>query len=73
MSSKDMAGRTMIIRPTGLTDGEPTGKVIMFGKHEKCPTMKTDRKDLADWTVHQMMHEKSVQFGADPVIITCIK
>ncbi|KAL3939134.1 MAG: hypothetical protein SGARI_001483 [Bacillariaceae sp.] len=71
-SSKDLSRRTMIIRPTGLTEGESTGKVIMFGKHEKCPTMKTDRKDLAEWAVRQMMYEKSAQFGAEPVIITCV-
>lgn len=38
--------RTMIVRPTGLTEGQPTGKVVTFGDVEKCPTMQTDREEI---------------------------
>jgi len=69
--SKGMRHRTMIVRPTHLTEGESTGRVIMFGNNEKSPTTRTDRKDLADWTVKQMMDETNVHFGSPPVNITC--
>jgi len=45
--SPTVRGRTIIVRPTGLTDNEATGHVVPFGDTVKSPTIKTDRKDLA--------------------------
>ena len=72
LSSKELKNRTMVLRPTGLTEGESTGKVVMFGKNEKGPSMKTDRADLAQWAVEQMAMERDVHFGSNPVTLTCV-
>lgn len=45
--------RVFIVRPTGLGDGHPVGKLVEFGDLETPPTHKTDRADLAAWIVEQ--------------------
>ena len=72
LSSENLKHRTMVLRPTGLTEGESTGKVVTFGKNEKGPSMKTDRADLAQWAVEQMAKERDVEFGSKPVTLTCV-
>jgi hypothetical protein len=42
--------RTLILRPTLLTDKKTTGsKLITFGDRERVPTMEIDRVDVAWW------------------------
>ena len=53
--------RTTIVRPTALTEDEPTEKsLIEFGDHVKCPTIKTDRADLAAWITREISTWKHV-------------
>lgn len=47
-------GRLLIVRPTALTDGKSTGRVVTFEKDAKGPTSRTDRADLAKWIVEQI-------------------
>lgn len=42
-----LADRVVIVRPTSLTDGKANGKIIEFGDTVKCPTIHTDRGDVA--------------------------
>lgn len=69
-----MKERTMIVRPTALTEHESTGKTTLFDSHEKCPTLKTDRKDLADWLVNNALYGGATadHFGSKPLNITCV-
>ena len=67
-----MKNRTMIVRPTALTENEATGHVVTFGEKEKCPTLQTDRKDLADWLIREGMMSVD-RFGSAPICLTCIK
>ena len=67
-----MKDRTMIVRPTGLTENEATGKVVLFDGKKKCPTMKIDRKDLAEWLVSEAMFGNAGSFGSKPIHITCM-
>ena len=39
--------RTVILRPTALTDKEPTGKPVYFGDKDKPPTINISRADVA--------------------------
>jgi hypothetical protein len=69
-----MKDRTMIVRPTGLTENESTGRTTMFDGNKKCPTMKTDRKDLTDWLVNNAMYGNATDhFGSKPIHITCLQ
>ena len=72
MGSRMMKNRTMIVRPTALTENEATGYVLTFGEKEKCPTLQTDRKDLADWLIREGMMSAD-RYGSAPVCLTCIK
>lgn len=47
--------RTTIVRPTTLTDNEPTGKLVKFGDRVKAPTLNTDRKDVAAWVAQEVL------------------
>lgn len=69
-----MKNRTMIVRPTALTENDSTGKTILFDGTKKCPTMKTDRKDLAEWIVNKALYggEVADHFGSNPIHITCL-
>jgi hypothetical protein len=69
-----MKERTMIVRPTALTENKSTGKVITFGPKEKCPTTETDRKDLADWLIQEAIgcDWSSGRFGSKPITLTCV-
>lgn len=46
LSSKSLKHRTMILRPTGLTEDDNTGKVITFPKNTKCPALTTKTRGL---------------------------
>ena len=48
-----LGDRTVIIRPTSLTDGKATGKIIEFGNKVKSPTIKIDRGDVAVYVVKE--------------------
>lgn len=67
---KALPGRTMIVRPTALSENESTGKVVLFGNTEKPPTIKTDRLDLAHWIVHEAVYGNSTSFGSKPINLT---
>ena len=43
----DLADRTVIVRPTALTDGKANGKIIEFGDKQKSPSIHIDRGDVA--------------------------
>ena len=42
-----MKDRTFVVRPTGLTEGKATGKVVPFGDREKCPIGQENRRKIA--------------------------
>ena len=46
--------RTFIVRPTGLTDDKPAAKIVEFGDKVKCPSIQTDRSDVAGYVVGKM-------------------
>jgi nucleoside-diphosphate-sugar epimerase len=46
--------RATIVRATSLTDGQPTGKLAYFEDKSKCPSIKTDRADLAEWVAEEV-------------------
>ena len=48
-----LGDRTVIIRPTSLTDGKATGKIIEFGDKVKSPTINIDRGDVAVYAVKE--------------------
>ncbi len=67
--------RTMIIRPTLLTEDARTGRVFQVdGSQMRLPTRRTDRTDLAHWLVQEAIYGRHAQayFGAKPVTITCV-
>ena len=78
-SNSDVAKRTMIFRPTALTDGESTGyddgKVVIFGDYDKSPAIHLDREDLATYVVEQLYRQdpKVISFGSKPKNIAWIK
>lgn len=45
--------KLLILRPTGLTTGKPSGAVTLFGDG-KAPSGRIDRKDLAEWIVAEI-------------------
>jgi putative NADH-flavin reductase len=70
-----MKNRTLIVRPTALHDNRATGKVVTFDDDDKCPTLETDRADLADWIAVESIFgaDALMKFGAKPINITCVK
>jgi len=64
--------RTTIVRPSALTDNEPTGKLVTFQDTEKPPTIKTDRYDLATWVTREICDE-DMPLGGRVVNITGVK
>jgi hypothetical protein len=73
--SSPMKDRTMTVRPTALAENESTGKMITFNFYEKCPTMQTDHKDLADWLMKEAIFRdwSSGRFGSKHFTVTCVK
>lgn len=69
--ASEMKGRTMILRPTALVEGENGGTIALFGDQDKPSSHRTDRQDLAEWAVNQIVTESNVAFGSEPVNITC--
>uniref|UniRef100_A0A7S2EVM8 NAD(P)-binding domain-containing protein n=1 Tax=Trieres chinensis TaxID=1514140 RepID=A0A7S2EVM8_TRICV len=49
-----MNERTVVIRPTSLTDGKAKGKFVEFGDKEKPRTIKIDRSDVAAYAVEEI-------------------
>jgi len=73
--SSPLKTRTLIIRPSGLTENEATGRVVEFDSSKTIPpTTKTDRKDLAKWLVQEAVYgeESKSYFGSKPVAVTCV-
>jgi nucleoside-diphosphate-sugar epimerase len=64
--------RTVIVRPTSLTDNCPTGKIKQFGDLEKAPSIYTDRLDLAEWIVEEVCGEVRL-FGDKIANITSVQ
>ena len=54
-----LSGRVVVCRPTSLTTGEATGKLVSFGDKVKGPSIKTDRADLAEWIAHAVVSDKT--------------
>lgn len=79
MNNSRLRDRTMIVRPTTLTENEATGNIIAFREDERCPTMRIDRKDLADWLILESIlgcpkkKGGTNHFGSKPITITCAK
>jgi len=55
---KAISHRTIVVRPTALTNGASTGKLVSFPDDKKSPTIKTDRADLAQWIVQAIGSNK---------------
>ena len=82
LAFQSIKNRVMIVRPTGLTDDDDDDvvkkgenqvvKMVTFGNNEKSPTIQTNRKNLAEWLVTQIIEEKDVSFGSKPVNVTCV-
>ena len=60
---KPIRPRLTVVRPTSLTDDEPTGKVVTFGDKAKPPTIKTDRADVANWIVNEICDNGHATMG----------
>lgn len=66
--------RTLIVRPTFLTDNQPTGNLATFGDHESPKSPKIDRSDLAHWIVKDGIYgENAIGFGSTPINISGAK
>lgn len=65
--------RTLIVRPTALTEFDSTGKLVTFGDTEKPPTIATDRLDLANWVVKDAVFGTAATFGSKPINLTGVK
>ena len=66
-----MQDRTLIVRPTNLTENKAVGSTTLFDGNKKAPSMEIDRKDLAEWVVHNAIFGNEVAFGSKPINITC--
>lgn len=64
--------RTVIVRPTALTDKKATGKLVEFGDKDKSPSIETDRSDLASFIVQEILGETR-KFGGRAVNVTGVK
>jgi putative NADH-flavin reductase len=64
-----LADRTVIIRPTSLTDGKANGKFVEFDDKVKSPTIHIDRGDVAVYAVQQAcsssFHGKTVNITGE--------
>jgi len=74
---ESMKTRTMIVRPTALAENSSTGLMTVFGDRERSPTIKTDRKDLAEWLVKEVICPQkgsngNDRFGSKPVNLTTL-
>ena len=65
LANPSLQHRTTVVRPTNLMDDEPTGKLVSFGNKEKCPSLKTDRQDLAHWIVREIFQDSNSEILAD--------
>lgn len=54
--------RLVIVRPTGLGDGKPTGNIVTFDPDKKPPTARIDRADVAKF-VFEHIANKYDTFG----------
>lgn len=63
--------RTTIVRATGLTNDQATGKVTTFQDQEKAPSNKTDRADLAAWIAAEVCENSAP--GPHIVNVTSVK
>lgn len=50
----EIQNQTTVVRPTSLTEDQPTGKLAYFGEKAKGPSIKTDRADLAVWVAQEV-------------------
>jgi NADPH:quinone reductase-like Zn-dependent oxidoreductase len=64
--------RVTIFRPTALTDNQATGKMVTFDDNVKCPTIKTDRADLAEWIGNEICGDPILPKGGC-VNVTSVK
>jgi NAD(P)-dependent dehydrogenase (short-subunit alcohol dehydrogenase family) len=54
-----LKSRTIVVRPTELTNNAATGKLVEFGDTVKAPSIKCDRADLAEWIADAIASEKN--------------
>jgi len=47
--------RSLIVRPTGLTDGNRLKYIVEFGDNDKCPTMHIDRSNVAEYVSERIV------------------
>ncbi|KAL7564623.1 hypothetical protein ACA910_009313 [Epithemia clementina (nom. ined.)] len=62
----DLMDRTLIVRPTSLTDDKGGKELVEFGDEEKGPSINADRSDVAAWICTQVFHsnpKSSSPFG----------
>ena len=52
-------GRTLIVRPTALTDGKHNPELVEFGDVERAPTIHIDRSDVAHYVAKQILGHTS--------------
>jgi hypothetical protein len=51
----DLMDRTLIVRPTSLTDDKGGKVLVEFGDKEKGPSINTDRSDVAAWITKEVL------------------
>ncbi|PXF45744.1 hypothetical protein BWQ96_04512 [Gracilariopsis chorda] len=47
----------LIVRPTGLVDGQEGSKVLLFDGQGRTPSLTVDRYDMAAWVVNQIAND----------------
>ena len=70
-NSPTVKSRTLVVRPTALTDDKPTVRIVEFGDKVKCPSLATDRSDLCRYVVDRVFGDD--EFGGMTVNITGMK
>jgi len=69
--SSAVKSRTLVVRPTALTDDKPAARLVEFGDKVKCPSLATDRSDLGRYVVGRVFGDD--KFGGVTVNITGMK
>ena len=50
----ELARRTVIVRPTSLTDEKGGNKIVEFNGQKKGPSISIDRSDVAEWITNEI-------------------
>jgi hypothetical protein len=65
--------RTLIVRPTSLSDGKAGKVLVEFGDKDKGPTINADRADVAQWITQEISKGGSAAFRNRKVNLTSAK